>query len=57
MIVIAISNKKNEIIRVSFKYHDYTDVFDEIDVNKVYEHSSHDYAIKTKRNCFFRFYL
>ena len=52
-IVIAISNKKDEIINISIKYYDYTDVFDETDANKMFKHRSYDYAIETKIKFFF----
>ena len=47
-VVTAISNKKNEIIKISFKYYHYTDVFDEIDINKLFKPKFHDYAIESK---------
>ena len=43
-----ISNKKIEVIKILFKYHDYVNVFDKINRNKLFEHRSHDYAIETK---------
>ena len=45
-------NLKNEIIKISFKYHDYTKVFNEINVNKLFKHRFHDHAIETKNNFF-----
>ena len=50
--MIVISNKKDEIIKITFKYHDYADVFDEIDANKLFKHKSHDHAIETKNIIF-----
>ena len=54
--MIAMLDRKNEIIEISSKYHDYTDVFDETNANELFEHRSHDHAIKTKI-LFFRFNL
>ena len=57
-IMIVILNKKNEIIKISFKYHDFVDVFDETNANKLFEHRSYNHAIETKNKMFFfRFYL
>ena len=54
-IVTVISNKKNEVIKISFKYHNYTDVFNKIDASKLFEHRSHDDAIETKDKFFFSY--
>ena len=43
-----IFNKKNEKIKISFKYQNYIDVFDEINANKLSKHKSYNYAIETK---------
>ena len=51
-IVIAISNKNNQIREISFKYHNYANVFDEIDANNLFEHKSYDHAIETKNRIF-----
>ena len=51
--IVTIISKKNEIIKILFKYHDYADVFDKIDVNKLFEHKFHDYVIETKGKIFF----
>ena len=49
----AILNQKNEIIKKSSKYHNYTDVFDENNVKKLFEHRFHDHAIEIKCKIFF----
>ena len=51
--ITAILNKKSEIIEISIEYHDYTDVFDKIDANKLFEHKFHDHAMETKNGFFF----
>ena len=48
-----IFDEKDEKIKFSFKYQNYTNVFDEIDANKLSEHRSHDHAIETKNKFFF----
>ena len=54
----AISNKKNEIKKMSFKHHDYANVFDEIDIKKLFKHRSHDHAIEIKTKfIFFIFFI
>ena len=55
--MIVISTNKNEIIKILFKYYDYVDVFNKIDIHKLFKHKFHDYAIETKNKFFFRFYL
>ena len=55
--ITIISNKKSERTKILFKFHDYTNLFDKINVNKLFKYKFHDYAIETKSNCFFRFYL
>ena len=52
-IVTIISNKKNDIIKILFKYHDYANVFDKIDINKLFKHKTYDYAIETKNKILF----
>ena len=39
-IVTIISNTKNEIIKISFKYHNYANVFDWINANELFKHKS-----------------
>ena len=53
-IVITILGKRNKSIKILilFKYHDYINVFDEIDINKQFQHRFHDYAIETTNNLF-----
>ena len=48
-----IFNKKDKKIKVSFKYQNYVDVFDEIDANELSEHRFHNYAIETKNKILF----
>ena len=36
-----------------FKYHSYTNLFDETNANKLFKHKSHDYAIETKNKILF----
>ena len=43
--------KRKKII--SFKYQNYTDVFNEINANKLSKHRSFDYVIETKNKIFF----
>ena len=50
--ITIISNKKNEVIKILFKYPNYTTVFDEIDANKFFDHKSYNYAIETKSKIF-----
>ena len=47
----TIFDEKNKKI-TSFKYKNYTDVFDEINTNKLSKHKSHDHAMKTKNKIF-----
>ena len=47
-----ISNKKNEFIKILFKYHNYIDVFDETDANKLFKHQFYNHAIETKNKIF-----
>ena len=53
MIVTIISNKKYEIIKISFKYHNHINVFDKINVNKLFKHKSYDHAIEIKNKILF----
>ena len=48
----VISNKNIEIIKIVFKYHDYANVFDKIDANKLFKHRFYDHAIETKNKIF-----
>ena len=41
------------MIDISLKYHNYIDVFDDINVNKLFKHRFHDHAIETKNKLFF----
>ena len=52
-IVITISNKKNEIKKILFKYHDYADMFDKTDVNELFKHKLYGHAIETKKKILF----
>ena len=47
-IMTIISNKKIEIITIQFKYYDYTNAFDKIDMNKLFKHKFYNHAIETK---------
>ena len=40
------------MIKTLSKYHDYVDVFDKINVNKLFKHKSHAYVIETKNQFF-----
>ena len=48
-VMTTIFDEKNEKIKISFKYQNYADVFDEINANELLKHKSHDHAIKTKK--------
>ena len=50
-VMTTIFDEKNEKI-ISFKYHNYTDVFDETNANKLSKHRSHDHAIEIKNKIF-----
>ena len=39
--------------KISFKYQNYANVFDEINKNKLLKHRSHNYAIETKKKILF----
>ena len=52
--IVTFIKKKNEIIKILFKYHNYVDVFNKINVNKLFEHKFHNHVIETKNKFFFR---
>ena len=52
-VMTIIFNEKDEKIKVSSKYQNYADVFDETDANELSKHRSHDHAIETKNKIFF----
>ena len=49
----TIFDEKNEKIKISFKYQNYTDMFNKTDANKLSKHRFHDHAIETKNKIFF----